>query len=151
MWVVYAAAGWAFLFAAMSFYWAAGGMLGANTLGEGIEALALARDPEIIAITWVTGILKFILGLLGLALVANWGRRLPRKPLLIAAWGAGALLTLYGIALLVEHGLILAGNRAIPGLLGSMEAVRWHLFFWDPFWLAGGILFLLAARWAGKH
>jgi len=38
-----------------------------------------------------------------------------------------------------------AGISSIPDLLGSMTAVRWHLLFWDPFWLLGGILFVTSA------
>jgi hypothetical protein len=55
------------------------------------------------------------------------------------------LLTLYGAANLVQHGLMEAGIVDTPDGLGS-DAVTWHLALWDPWWLLGGILFLLAAR-----
>lgn len=149
-WAAYAAAAWAFVFAALSFYWAAGGLVGAETLGEGMVELALARDPNLIALTWITGILKVIAGLVALALVQLWGRKLPRRLLLVAAWGAGVIFLLYGGANLIQHGRMAAGVNRIPDLLGSVAAVRWHLFFWDPFWLLGGVLFILTAWYARR-
>lgn len=64
--IAFAATAWAFLFAVISFYWAAGGRLGVNTLGEGMQALA--DDPEVISFTWITGFLKVIAGFFPLAL-----------------------------------------------------------------------------------
>lgn len=149
-WLAYAAAAWAFVFALMSFYWAAGGTLGVNTLGEGMLALALARDPELLTLTWITGVLKVIAGLVALALVQKWGSAIPHRLLLLGAWGAGLLFILYAAANFVQHGLMAAGANDIPALLGSMAAVRWHLFFWDPFWLLGGLLFVGAA-WSHRR
>jgi hypothetical protein len=68
-WSAYAASIWAFTFTAMSLYWAAGGTLGADTIGNGIKEMALARDPVFVMILWITAALKFLLGLLALALV----------------------------------------------------------------------------------
>lgn len=142
-WPAYAAALWAFAFALMSFYWAAGGLVGVDTLGTGMKQLAEARDPELITVTWITGILKVIAGLLVLSLIPRWaGYRLRR----LAVYAAGIVLSLYGLASFAEHLLMLTGSRAIPDLLGTTDAVRWHLLWWDPFWFAGGVLFILAAR-----
>jgi hypothetical protein len=63
--------------------------------------------------------------------------------LIAAVWAAGLLLTLYGVANLVDHGRIVAGLRNTPAVLGEQPA-RWHLL-WDPVWLLGSILFLAAA------
>lgn len=43
--VAYAACGWAFVFAALSFYWALGGTAGAETVSPAIVQLARAHDP----------------------------------------------------------------------------------------------------------
>lgn len=143
IWAAYAAAIWAFAFAAMSFYWAAGGTVGVHTLGEGIAQMAETRDPELIGLTWITGGLKVLAGVFALLLPAD--RLLPRPLLRIGAWGAGILLTLYGIGNLIQHSLMATGSSPIAGLLGTPEAVRWHMLLWDPFWILGGILFLVAA------
>lgn len=141
----YAAAAWSFLFAAISFYWAMGGTIGVETLGSAFTDPAITNDPVFVAFVWITGVLKLLAGVLALALVQPWGRRLPRALIRIGAWGGGILLTLYGVALLIQHGLMVAGVADLPASIGSMAAARWHLFFWDPFWLLGGILFLAAA------
>ncbi len=81
----YAACAWAVVFAAVSFYWAVGGIAGVNTNASAITKLVLARDSGWIAIMWGTGALKIIAGLLALALVRPWGRAIPRWLLLTAA------------------------------------------------------------------
>ncbi len=150
-WFAYAAAVWAFIFAALSFYWAAGGMIGANTLGEGIERLALARDPELLSITGITGGLKVIAGVLALALVQPWGRHIPRWLLRLAAWGAGLLFLGYGVINTIQHAMMIVDPTKIGELLGSVDAVRWHLALWDPFWMVGGLLFIAAAYTFGRE
>jgi hypothetical protein len=91
-WAAYAAGAWAAVFAALSFYWAAGGTAGAATIGPAIAEPVLARDPTWVAILWGTGALKLLGGLLALALVRPWGRLMPRRPLLVVGWGASALM-----------------------------------------------------------
>lgn len=83
----YAACVLALLYAAVSFYWAAGGTAGLGTLGGQLEELGRARDPGIIALVLATGVLKVVAGVIALALVRQWGRALPRRVLLAAAWG----------------------------------------------------------------
>jgi hypothetical protein len=50
----YAACGWGLLFAAVSFYWAAGGTAGADTVGGSMEKLGRAHDPGIVAALLLT-------------------------------------------------------------------------------------------------
>jgi hypothetical protein len=132
----------------MSFYWAAGGTVGIETLAASIQEEAEAREPGFVALTWATGGLKVLGGLLALALVRPWGRALPRRVLLVAAYAVGVGIVLYRAAALVEAFLAEIGAIDVPAGLGE-DGVRWALFFWEPFWLLGGILFLLAAR--GYH
>ncbi len=143
-WAGYAACAWAFVFAAMSFYWAAGGTAGADTIGPTIKELALAREPWFVAVLWLTGAMKVIAGLLALALVRPWGRPVPHWMLLVAAWGTGALLVLYGGVNLAVRGLMTIGAMNTPESMHS-TAARWHLLLWDPWWLLGGLLFCAAA------
>jgi hypothetical protein len=150
-WPGYAASAWAFTFAAVSFYWALGGTVGLATLGTTLHALALARDPTAIAVGgWGAGVAKLLGGLLPLALLSC--RRLPlsRRALRALAAAGGAGMALYGGASLVQHVLMLTGVIALPAGLGPLGA-RWHLWLWDPWWLLGGLLFLLAALSAGKQ
>ena len=142
IWAAYVACFWAFGFAAMSFYWAAGGTLGLATQSE--QILALAGEPWFVAVVWLTGILKAGVGVLALALVRPWGEKFPRWLLFTATLGAGAVFALYGGANLSVRGLMALGLMETPASMRSVAA-RWHLLLWDPWWLLGGVLFLLAA------
>jgi hypothetical protein len=59
----------------------------------------------------------------------------------------GLLLVVYGIANFVQHGLMAAGIIPIPASFGA-EALPWHLLVWNPWWLAGGLLFVALAWYA---
>ncbi len=145
-WAGYAGCAWALAFAAMSFYWAAGGLLGIETQGHAIKdaALALRRDPQFVALVWSTGAAKVLGALLALALVQPWGQALPRRLLLIPAWIGGVGMVAYGGIPLVVNGLMLTGLLRVPGPV-DWVAIRWHFLLWDPWWTAGGALFVAAA------
>lgn len=143
-WAAYAACAWALLFAAASFYWAAGGSIGADTISGDVKRL-----PGIVSVLWVTGFAKVIAGLLALALVRNWGRAIPRRVLLISAWPAGAGMVLYGAVPLAVRALMAIGAIHTPASMHSTLA-RWHLLLWNPWWLLGGILFATAAWHYGR-
>ena len=139
--VVYAGIGWTVLFAAMSFYWAAGGMIGVESLGGAVYEKALERDPEFAAIVWATGFVKLAGAVLLLLLL---GRRWSFRRLL--AWicmVAGVLIFLYGLANFVT--ISLAGLNVLDFDL-SRHAMVWRLVFWEPFWMAGGWLYFAAGR-----
>nr|QRG34985.1 DUF3995 domain-containing protein [Micromonospora sp.] len=143
-WAGYGACLWSLLFAALSFYWAAGGLVGAGTIGPAVEGPALAREPVFVAVLWATAVLKLIAAALAFTLVRRLPRWAPRWLLLLAGWGAATLLSLYGLANLAQHLLIVAGVVEVPAGLGR-AALPWHLLLWDPIWLAGGLLFTLTA------
>ena len=143
----YAAGGWAFLFAAPSFYWAAGGKAGTGTLGPGIAAMA--GETWFVALVWATGVAKVLAGLLALALVRPWGRRIPRWVLLAGAWAGGALLVLHGADFVAQGALALGGFVDVPASVPP-AAIRWSTFLWGPWFLLGGLLFCIAAWNAPK-
>lgn len=127
----------------MSFYWAAGGLVGLETLGDSIEGLT--RDGGwFTAAIWLTGAAKAAGGMLALALVRPWGARFPRGLLLTATTSAGVLLTSYALLNLGARAIQAVGLIPTPDSMYS-AAAWWHLLFWDPWFLAGGVLFLLAA------
>lgn len=138
------AAVWAFVFAATSFYWALGGRMGAETLGPGL--VELARDPLFVAVgLWGAGVAKAIGGLVALGLAAPGGAGRLEAPLRVLAIVGGGVALLYGSASLVQHVLMLAGAIRTPTALGG-AAAAWHVVVWDPVWIVGGLLFLLAGR-----
>jgi hypothetical protein len=129
----------------MSLYWAVGGLVGSETLGVEIDRLAHERDQSFVLGLWVAFALKGVAAVLALALFRPWGRRLPRRLLLVLGRGTGAAIGLYAIASFIQHTLMATGTIGTPDDLGS-HALPWHLALWDPFWLVGGFLFLAATR-----
>jgi Protein of unknown function (DUF3995) len=63
----------ALLSAIPSFYWAAGGTIGLDSVGGAIEELARARDPAGVALGIGAGVLKVAGAVLALALVRPAG------------------------------------------------------------------------------
>lgn len=144
VWAGYLAFAWGLIFAVISFYWAGGGTVGADTVGGSIESLGRARDPLLFAALWVTGSLKVLGAALALALVNQWGTRLPRRPTAWLGWVAAVLLTLYGGIWVAAEALVAAG-LVRPAEPVAWKPLLWHLYVWDMSFLIWGILFGLAA------
>ena len=142
-WAAYSACVWAFVFAAPSFYWAAGGTAGMAALSTGIAEMG--RDPRFVVLVWATGVAKVLAGILALALVRPWGRRVPRWVLLAGGWGGGLLLLFHGGDFVLQGALALGGFVDVPAS-APWETIRWYTFLWGPYFLLGGILFC-AATW----
>lgn len=138
---VWAAALWAFLFASISFYWAAGGQVGINTLGESIERLS--RSPSFNVVVWLSALLKLAAGLVILTLLSQRLSLSWKKLVSVFAYGTGFLCVLYGMLNIGARILMFTGILATPASMSS-TAADWHLFFWNPFWIMGGVLFLYA-------
>jgi len=149
-WAAYAACALALLSAIPSFYWAAGGTSGLDTVGGAIEELARARDPAGVALGVGAGLLKVAGAVLALALVRPWGRRVPPRLLSGVAWAASVVLTLYGGLLVAVGALVLAG---VIGPAGPVDrtALRWHVLLWDLWFLIWGLLLGLAAWHYGRQ
>ena len=122
--------------------WALGGTVGTQTVSPAIVQLARAHDPLVEAALWLSAVLKVLSGIVVLALVQPWGRRIPRWLLLLLAWGAGTLVFVHGglflgVGLLAMTGVIRVSTPA--------TLLHWYTFLWGPWWLLGGSLFLVAA------
>ncbi len=135
---------WSLAFGAISLYWAAGGTIALSTLAKTIQDRAEEQDAALLMLTAVTGVLKIGAGLVALATIQRWGSQLPRRLLLPTVWGVGVLYTLYGVANFIDKVLMATGLRSIPDAMGD-DAVIWYLVVWEPFWILGGVLFLLTA------
>ncbi|WP_179281454.1 DUF3995 domain-containing protein [Paenibacillus sp. XY044] len=140
---IYICAGfiWCLLFAIMSFYWAGGGMIGVKTLGGFIYHQAIEREASFIAMVWFTGFVKLCGGLFLLLLLRRWSS-ITNRILYFLALLAGILLFIYGLANVVS--LICAGLGLLFLQIDDF-AFKWRLYFWEPFWMVGGALFILAA------
>lgn len=123
--------------AVISAYWGAGGEWLLDTVGGTIEEEGRAGNPALIAAVWVAVALKLTASLVGLAATRQW---FPRKerPIRRIGWAAAAILALYGFVLtgagiVVETGVIAAAPDA------DRHTLRWHAFFWDPWFLLWGV------------
>jgi hypothetical protein len=144
-WAGYGAAAWGFLFALPSFYWGLGGTVGATTtISPSLVELVENRVTWFLVTLWVTGALKVVGGVLGLALVRpGWGTGMNRL-LQFAAWGAGVLLLWHGGLFVVSGLLAQSGDARIAE--ETLQVLRWYTYLWGPWFMAGGLLFIAAAR-----
>ena len=144
-WQAYAAAACALFFAVPSFYWAAGGRVGRETIGSEAMELSWGDDPLVMAAVLATGLLKVAAGVFALALVRPWGETLPRWALLAAGWTGTILLVSYGGVQLGFQVAVASGVITPPTEL-DRYALYWHLYLWSPWFIAWGILLGLAVH-----
>ncbi|MGC5014958.1 DUF3995 domain-containing protein [Streptosporangium sp. DT93] len=131
--------------------------LGANALADRdplppeLRQRLLARDPFFVASHWIMFTVAVAGILVALAAVRPWGRRVPRRLLLVVTWTAGVFMVVrafgpvgYGF---VGDTLVLTGLQPSPyqdAELGRYLA-RWDLMLWSPFFLVWGLLWLATA------
>ncbi|BAJ30074.1 MULTISPECIES: DUF3995 domain-containing protein [Kitasatospora] len=132
----YAAAAWSALFALVHLYWLLGGRLGLP------DGLSVRDSTPLLVIDVVAVPLCAAAAGLALALVRPWGARLPARPLRVAARGTALLLVAHAVPS-VPDWIALALGRSSPAGLDAMA--RFATFLYEPFFLAGGLLFALAA------
>jgi hypothetical protein len=150
-WPGYATAGCALAFAAVSFYWGRGGSYGLDLVGQEAVQLTERPSPAVVTLLCVTGLVKVAGGVLALALVQTWGRRLiPRRLLLATGWVSSAVLVLYGGGQLVVQLMALTGVLTVPADM-DWRGFYGHLCLWDPWFLAWGVLLALATHAATRR
>jgi hypothetical protein len=130
------------IFATLHVYWAAGGNAGlASSAGTGLAA----HRPLAFVLTglWGTALLLGVGAVFSTGL-ARWrprGSKL-RRWTAILGWTAGAALAARGLLLEV---VLLTGAGGVASAVGPLET-HWSLILWNPWFFAGGLLLLLAAR-----
>jgi hypothetical protein len=129
------------LYAAVSAYWAAGGTALLDSVGGVFQRAGREGSAGLIAVVWVTVLLKLVAATLGIVVVRGQERITPRRgrQLRKLSWGVATLFVLYGGVLsvtgwLVQLGIVSAGASA------DHEALRWHAYVWDPWFLVWGLL-----------
>ncbi|GAB3295090.1 DUF3995 domain-containing protein [Parasphingorhabdus pacifica] len=139
-WPARAAAVWAFAFAALSVFWALGGQLGLHPFETATPSTTL------VVMNVLAATAKVALGLLALASISE---RVTWSLLGVALWTAALALLTYGAVGMLSNGLVIAGLVDLGG-----PPTRFHWYFtliWDPYFLLGGVLFLLTAVRHGKR
>lgn len=139
----------------------------ANSLsGGGLVFLYVLFSFWIDGFHWALapGVLCVVGAVVALALTQPWGRYLSRRLLLLFAWSGGGVLTLHALYGFVVHGLAAAGILTwtqVQQLAGApitpLSAAAIHtlirdsLLLWNPWFLLGGILYLVVAWYASRH
>jgi Protein of unknown function (DUF3995) len=136
-----AAAALAFASAAVTAFWLLGGTLGLDTVGGEIERQARERSAAALAVLAITLVAKLAAG--GLALALADSRMEGKRSLITLGIVGGAGLALYGGVLVIAGALALAGVGDSSGR--DEYALRWHVFFWDPWFFVWGVALALAA------
>lgn len=135
------ACAWCVLFAAVHFFWAAGGEAGLAS-SAGID-LATRRPVSFVLFgLWGTAVLCLV-GAVFCVGLACWRPRGGRRwGMVILGLLAGAVLLTRGLLLEV---VLLTGAGGVASSVGPAERY-WSLILWNPWFTSGGLLLLVAAR-----
>jgi hypothetical protein len=134
-WGVLAAA-WAVLFAALHMFWALGGSTGLAS-SAGTDLAAERPGWFVVAGLWGVAVLLLVAAALALTLA----RGPHRRALVLAGGAVGLFLLTRGLGIQV---LMLAGAYDGNAAIGP-EQRHWSLLLWNPWFVVGGVAFLLAA------
>lgn len=133
------------LYAAVSAYWGAGGTSLLDTIGGTLEREGRARSAGLLAVVWITVLLKLAAGGIGLIAISQpqwlssrWSRVARR-----VAWLVAVVLALYG-GILTSIGLLVQADVVHASAHADHKALRWHAFLWDPWFLVWGLLLAAA-------
>jgi hypothetical protein len=132
----YGATAWGAAFAGVHLYWLLGGRVGlpaGRSLFDNLPLLII----DVIAIP-----LCLVAALLAYFLSRPTGGRFGRRTLLIGAWGTAALLVVHALPTTIDWGALLVGARTVHDL-EPLE--RFSTLLYEPFFMAGGALFAVAA------
>jgi len=136
------AVAWCAAFALLHFYWALGGDVG---LGESAGAeLARERPTAFVLIgLWGVAALLTVGGVFWCAVARGWPHGRPmRRSAAVVGLLVGALLLVRGAVLEV---VLLLDAAGVASSVGPVQT-RWSLWLWNPWFVLGGILFLMAAQ-----
>jgi len=133
------------LYAAISGYWGSGGTALLASVGGVFQRAGRNGSVAVLAVVWLTVLLKLLAASLGAVVVAGEPRIdvRRRRQLRMVSWAAASVLVIYGgvlsiIGWLVQIGIVSAGAHA------DHEALRWHAYVWDPRFLVWGLLLAAA-------
>jgi Protein of unknown function (DUF3995) len=131
------------LYAAISVYWGLGGTWLLDTVGGSLAKHGRAHDASVIAAVWAAAVLKLIAAALPLLALRGLSTPAWSRNAWWLAWSAGVILSIYGlvlttVGLLVQTGVVHASATA------DHRALAWHAYFWDPWFLAWGLLIATA-------
>lgn len=145
-WFAYPACAWCLTFAVLHVYWAAGGDVG---LASSAGADLAARRPALFVLVglWGTAALLLLGAGCCAALAGGWPRGRLRRLATVTGWLVGAVLLARGVVLEL---VLMTGAGGVAASVGASET-HWGLILWNPWFMLGGVAFLLTARRFGRR
>lgn len=116
-------------------------------MGGLIYQKAVERDPSFITIVWLTGVAKVCGGILLLLNLREWSK-ITKRIVVLLTLISGVFLFFYGFANMLTLALSSIGLLSLQ--IDSL-ALKWRLIFWEPFFMIGGVLFILSALRSKKR
>ncbi|MGA5493834.1 DUF3995 domain-containing protein [Streptomyces cinereoruber] len=139
------ACGWAVAFAGLHFYWGLGGDVG---LSVSAGPLATTRPLWFVVLgLWGVGGLCLLGAVLAWLLTRSDLRRVPAALARGLGWGVSAVLLARGIGVEV---ILLTGTASVGASVSEQQRV-WTLALWNPWFVAGGLVFGLATFGASRR
>jgi Protein of unknown function (DUF3995) len=133
----YLAAAWCVLFAVLHMYWAVGGSVG---LASSAGADLAARRPWWFVLGGLWAVALMLLVGAGFSIGLTRWRRRPGRVVAALGWFGGGLLLARGLVL--EAALAIRASGLSAAVSG--QEVRWSLLLWNPWFVVGGMVMLLA-------
>jgi hypothetical protein len=98
--------------------------------------------PFVLVGLWGTAVLSLAGAVFGAGLAGWRPQGAPRRAMALIGWLAGLVLIIRGLLLEI---VLLTGAGGAASSIGALEK-RWSLILWNPWFIAGGLLLLLATR-----
>ena len=132
------------VYAAVSVYWGLGGTALASTVGGAIEHQVRSGSMTGRLLIWTAVGVKLAAALLPVPAgwcrwpsARRWARRL--------SWMAAVILIVYGLVQ-TAAGLLLQAGVIHASATADHQALAWHAYLWDPWFLIWGLLIAAALR-----
>lgn len=138
VWSGYAVFIWSIAYMIPHLYWALGGTIGLSILKPSVFEL-----PQWELINWIASAVLSAAGLLGIALIYFWNRKLLRWLLLTITWFGCSAAASHGIYGIIRRLLQTAGVVEVesgPFNVNEHAYVLWDLLLFEPWFLIEGIL-----------
>jgi Protein of unknown function (DUF3995) len=137
------------LYAAVSVYWGLGGTWLVDTVGGSLEQQGRAGNASVILAAWAAAILKTIAAVLPLLAIRRLTSPVWNRNVWALAWIEAVVLTIYGLVL-TAVGLLVQADVIHASATADHQALAWHAYLWDPWFLIWGLL-VASALLLGRH
>jgi hypothetical protein len=127
----------------VSGFWALGETWLLDTVGGTFERWGRSRSPGVLALLWVTILVKLVAAVVPLLALYELVPASTRRAVRLLAWADGLILAAYGFVL-TAAGLAIQAGIVAASAHADHRALAWHAYLWDPWFLVWGVLVVVA-------